>query len=712
MLFRRQQPAAQNGEAAAAVAPPPPPPSSVLDGTETDKAAKVKLAVQKFRTDIYRIALRMKYPTRASVMQQMMYRLGMAERIHLGTAAGPQRGIEDLAQMEAERAEVTHQPPLDFGCTIMVLGLQGTGKTATIHSLLGRPQPVGYRETSKVEIIRGDVAGIPLTFIDTPGLEPSAGAIGSNLRRLHAAKRAFNRHKPQAVLYLDRLDAGRRDLADLNVLRSITEVFGQDMWFSTVLLLTHGGSAPPDTSGGQPMTFEMFYQQRGQQAQNMLRQVAGDQRLMNPIALAENSPACPRSAEGDLVLPNGTPWCRQLLMLLFTTKVLNEANALLKPGEGRAAAARMQPFMGMKVPPLGWLLSRLVDFRSPRKPPEDEREIKQDDEIRKLPSNEQAVQLRKKRMYLKQRAEEARQDADGTVPILAPEPALAPSFDPDVTGYRYRVLEDPSGIIARPIVSDGAVDHEDGIDSVQVEKQSILRPKGQYLGGVPAVAWAQVQKDKSQFTFQGEAEGSYYHSGRWVSTAACNVQTIGRDVLYTPRLETRLKTGRRNKVAIGALFSKLGEDYSHPFKQGALAYGLKVDDRVRVLPNAKLRMSLGRMYTKAGQAYDQGTALAADLKIKPSADETARILMGGTAVWQRRDVVVGGNLSTEFKLPKGGALGGKSDTLCSMSAQYNNKGNGQLVLRLNSHDYPQLAGSMVVPVLASLWHRLFGKDEF
>lgn len=51
---------------------------------------------------------------------------------------------------EAERAEVTHQPPLDFGCTIMVLGLQGTGKTATIHSLLGRPQPVGYRETSKV----------------------------------------------------------------------------------------------------------------------------------------------------------------------------------------------------------------------------------------------------------------------------------------------------------------------------------------------------------------------------------------------------------------------------------------------------------------------------------------------------------------------------------------------------------------------------------
>jgi hypothetical protein len=87
-------------------------------------------------------------------------------------------------------------------------------------------------------------------------------------------------------------------------------------------------------------------------------------------------------------------------------------------------------------------------------------------------------------------------------------------------------------------------------------------------------------------------------------------------------------------------------------QEGALAYGLKLDDRVRVLPNAKLRApqpaaqpapaplccsaasavpaclprpAVGRMWTKAGQAYDHGTALACDLKIKPSADETARV---------------------------------------------------------------------------------------
>ena len=69
----------------------------------------------------------------------------------------------------------------------------------------------------------------------------------------------------------------------------------------------------------------------------------------------------------------------------------------------------------------------------------------------------------------------------------------------------------------------------------------------------------------------GEVETSYSHTSAWVSSAGCNVQTIGRDVLYTPRLETRLKTGRRNKVAVGALFSRLGEDYSHPFGVSVMA---------------------------------------------------------------------------------------------------------------------------------------------
>jgi hypothetical protein len=220
---------------------------------------------------------------------------------------------------------------------------------------------------------------------------------------------------------------------------------------------------------------------------------------------------------------------------------------------------------GMKVPPMGWLLSRLVDFRGPRKPPEDERELKRDDELDALPPAERSAALRQRRMYLKAKAEEARAD-DAAVPILAPEPQLGPSFDPDTRSHHYRVLEDPSSVLVRPVVSDAGVDREDGVDSVHVEKQAVLRPRGQYLGGVPFLGYCQVTKDKNQFACQTQVEGSHHHSSRWASTAELNAQTIGRDVLYTQRLESRLRTGRRNKVTAGLVASRLGEDYTLPLK--------------------------------------------------------------------------------------------------------------------------------------------------
>jgi hypothetical protein len=43
-----------------------------------------------------------------------------------------------------------------------------------------------------------------LTVIDTPGLHASADAALSNRGTLRAAARAYKRHKPDFVLYVDR----------------------------------------------------------------------------------------------------------------------------------------------------------------------------------------------------------------------------------------------------------------------------------------------------------------------------------------------------------------------------------------------------------------------------------------------------------------------------------------------------------------------------
>ena len=41
-------------------------------------------------------------------------------------------------------------------------------------------------------------------------------------------------------------------------------------------------------------------------------------------------------------------------------------------------------------------------------------------------------------------------------------------------------------------------DHDDGIDGLSTERSLVLRRKGQYSGGIPVFAMAQMQKDKNQ----------------------------------------------------------------------------------------------------------------------------------------------------------------------------------------------------------------------
>lgn len=62
---------------------------------------------------------------------------------------------------------------------------------------------------------------------------------------------------------------------------------------------------------------------------------------MNPAALAECHPNCRTGADGEPILPNGTPWRQQLLMLGLSSKLLVDAEKALdiqKAAAGGAAA--------------------------------------------------------------------------------------------------------------------------------------------------------------------------------------------------------------------------------------------------------------------------------------------------------------------------------------------------------------------------------------
>lgn len=62
----------------------------------------------------------------------------------------------------------------------------------------------------------------------------------------------------------------------------------------------------------------------------LCRFASGDQRLLNPTAAAENHADSRRNAAGDPVLPSGYPWKPKLLLLCLSSKILADADTILK----------------------------------------------------------------------------------------------------------------------------------------------------------------------------------------------------------------------------------------------------------------------------------------------------------------------------------------------------------------------------------------------
>ena len=68
------------------------------------------------------------------------------------------------------------------------------------------------------------------------------------------------------------------------------------------------------------------------------------------------------------------------------------------------------------------------------------------------------------------------------------------------------------------------------------------------------------------FAVQSEAEASYYHTHKLISTATLESQTVQTDALFTGKLETRFKMHPKNKTGAGILVSRLKEDGGLPTK--------------------------------------------------------------------------------------------------------------------------------------------------
>jgi GTP-binding protein len=197
--------------------------------------------------------------------------------------------------------------------TILVLGKGGVGKSSTVNSLLGeRAVTVSsfQSEALRPVMVSRTRAGFTLNIIDTPGLV-EAGYVSH--QSLELIKRFLLNKTIDIMLYVDRLDTYRVDELDRQIVSAITDSFGKQIWYKSLLVLTHAQLSPPDN-----LDYEVFVSKRSEAILRTVRTGAkfwkrDFEEFSIPVILAENSGRCKQNAQEEKILPNGDVWITNLV---------------------------------------------------------------------------------------------------------------------------------------------------------------------------------------------------------------------------------------------------------------------------------------------------------------------------------------------------------------------------------------------------------------
>ncbi|KAM7271034.1 hypothetical protein ACFE04_030248 [Oxalis oulophora] len=706
----------------------------------SDEYDETREKLQMIRVKFLRLALRLGQTPHNVVVAQVLYRLGLAEQLRGGNGGRVGPVSYDRANAMAEQLEAAGQVPLDFSCTIMVLGKTGVGKSATINSIFDEVKfstDAFQMGTKKVQDVVGTVQGIKVRVIDTPGLLPSWSDQRHNEKILQSVKQFVNKTPPDIVLYLDRLDMQSRDFGDMPLLRTITDTFGPSIWFNAIVVLTHAASAPPDGPNGTTPSYDMFVTHRSHVVQQAIRQAAGDMRLMNPVSLVENHSACRTNRAGQRVLPNGQVWKPHLLLLSFASKVLAEANSLLKLQDGPAG----RPFTARsRSPPLPFLLSSLLQSRPQVKLPEDQfgdegeddldesSDSDDDSEYNDLPpfkrlTNAQMAKLskaqvkayldeleyREKLFMKKQLKDEKRQrrmmkkmaaamaannkelpsgnveeeevesgGAASSVPVPMPDLALPVSFDSDNPTHRYRYLDSSNQWLVRPVLETLGWDHDVGYEGINAERLFVVKDK------IPVSFSGQITKDKKDSSVQMEVGSSIKHGEGKSTSLGFDMQSVGKDLAYTLRSETRFGNFWKNKATAGLSVTLLGD---------ALVSGVKFEDKLVANKTFQMVMNGGAMACRGDMAY--GGSLEAQLKDKDYPLERSLSTLGLSVMDWHGDLAIGCNIQSQIPI-------GRTTNLIAR-ANMNNRGAGQISVRLNTCEQLQICLVALIPILRKVF---------
>lgn len=668
------------------------------------------------------------------MVAKVLYRIHLATLIRAGESDLKRVNLSsDKAKEIAIEQETSGVPELDFSFSILVLGKTGVGKSSTINSILNQAKAktnAFQPSTDRVQEVVGTVNGIKISFIDTPGLlPPSPSTAGRNRKILHKIKKRIGRSPPDMVLYLERLDLLNVGYSDFPLLKLITEVFGSGIWFNTMLVMTHSSSPLPEGPNGYPVTYESYCTQCTEIVQHYIHQAVTDSTLRNPVLFVENHPQCRTNISGDKILPNGQIWKSQFLLSCLCTKILGDVNKLLDFQD----RIELGISNNNRIPSLPHLLSSFLrhHISNPNgaegeidtisfSDMEDEEEEEYDQlppiriltksQFKKLTKSQKNDYLDeldyRETLYLKKqlkeqlRAQKEKNHSDNgnlagegsssnneeppPEPVLLPDMAIPPSFDSGNPSHRYRCLVTSDKWLARPVLDPHGWDHDVGFDGINLESASKVS-KNLY-----ASVTGQISKDKQDLNIQSECCAAFVDPRGPTYSAALDVQSSGKELIYTLHGNTKARLLERNTAECGVSLMSIGKHYYA---------GAKLEDSFLVGKRLKFVVNGGRMGGREQVAY--GGSLQATVRGRDYPVRNDKVSLTMTLLSMNKETVLGGGIESDFRLGRG--------TNMSINANINNRNMGQLTIKTSSSEHLEIALIAAASILRVLFRRI-GSD--
>ncbi|KAF3456219.1 hypothetical protein FNV43_RR00869 [Rhamnella rubrinervis] len=717
-------------------------PAPLLGESEDNLSEEDKRKIEKvqlLRVKFFRLVHRLGLSSEDKTVSQVLYKLVLAAGKHSSQLSSTESAKRIALELEAD-----NKSDLDFYVNILVLGKTGVGKSATINSIFGEKKVMIDAfgpATTKVKEIVGTINGVKIRILDTPGLKSSAAEQVANRKILAGIHKSIKKFPPDVVLYVDRLDTQTRSINDLPLLRSITKYLSPSIWRSSVVTLTHAASALPDGPSGYPLSYEVFAAQRSRVVLQSIS-LASELHLMNPnivqpVSLIENHPLLGKNEKREKLVSDGFNGSSQLLLLCYSIKVLSEASSISKPQD----PFNQQKIFGSQIRPLAlpYLLTSLLQSRSHPKLSADQggndidsdidlanvldHDSEDEDEYDQLPpfrplrisqiaklNKEQRkayfveydyrVKLLEKKQWreeikrlkeIKNKSKDGRDvyssnGDDGNMEEFGPEAesfalldmSLPPSFDGDSPVYRYRFLEPTSQLLVRPVADTNGWDHDCGYDGVSLDR------KLAFAGRFPAVFSVQVTKDKKQFNMHSDSSVSMKHGENGSTMAGLDIQTVGKQLAYILRGETKVKNFKINRTTAGVTVTLLGEQ---------VATGLKIEDQIAVGKHLVLRGDAGVVRSQGDTAY--GANLEVRLKDEDFPIGQDQSSLGLSLMKWRGDLASTVALQSQFSI-------GRSSKM-AIHVGLNNKRSGQISIKTSSSDQLQIALAGVLPIAVSIF---------